>query len=451
MLMQLKHKILVGLILSFCAAQLSAAPLLVISIDGLHPDYVTQADKYGLKIPVLRNFMRDGTYASGVVGVLPSVTYPSHTTIVTGLTPAEHGISSNTTFDPLGVNQGGWYWYASDIKSPTLWSAAAQAKLITASGGWPVTTGDPNITYLLPEYWRTSTSDDLKLMRVMARPIGLLESYEKQLGPYIDSNTLTIAADQTRTRFAVKLITDKHPDFMVVHLVVLDEVEHEDGPFQSTAFAALESLDAMIGELRQAALSANSRAVVAIVSDHGFAATTKTVNLRVPFVTAGLIKLKPTDPTKLPAVASWDAQVWPSGGAAGIVLRDRKDEKTRKQVAALLVQLKSDPRNGIGRVLTAADAKARGAFPEADFVVECAPGFYAGSALTGELIAPAPMKGMHGYLPDQASMHAGFFMMGEGVRKHALGVIDMRQLAPTFAKILGVKLQSATQPAVAYE
>ena len=60
--------------------------------------------------------MREGAYATGVRGVIPTVTYPSHATLVTGVSPAIHGIHSNTTFDPLPKNQGGWYWYASDIK-----------------------------------------------------------------------------------------------------------------------------------------------------------------------------------------------------------------------------------------------------------------------------------------------------------------------------------------------
>ena len=59
--------------------------VLMISVDGMRPDYVTRADEHGLKLPVLRSFMRDGTYADGVVGVFPTVTYPSHTTLVTGV------------------------------------------------------------------------------------------------------------------------------------------------------------------------------------------------------------------------------------------------------------------------------------------------------------------------------------------------------------------------------
>ena len=96
-------------------------PLLVISVDGLRPDYVTAADAHGAKIPHLRKFLHDGSYAQGVTGVIPTVTYPSHTTIMTGVWPAKHGILANQTFDPLQKNHEGWYWYAEDIRMPTLY------------------------------------------------------------------------------------------------------------------------------------------------------------------------------------------------------------------------------------------------------------------------------------------------------------------------------------------
>src|SRR5665213_3200199 len=109
------------LVLVLSAAHARARTLVVISIDGMKPGYVTEAAKHGLKVPNLARFMEKGTYADGVVGVAPTVTYPSHTTLMTGVWPAEHGILSNTTFDPLHKNMGGWYWYASQIKVPTLW------------------------------------------------------------------------------------------------------------------------------------------------------------------------------------------------------------------------------------------------------------------------------------------------------------------------------------------
>ena len=54
----------------------------------------------------------------------PTVTYPDHTTLITGVWPAEHGIVNNTVFDPKRTMDGAWYWYAGDIRVPTLWDAA---------------------------------------------------------------------------------------------------------------------------------------------------------------------------------------------------------------------------------------------------------------------------------------------------------------------------------------
>jgi len=77
-------------------------PVLMISIDGLRPDYVTQADQRGLEVPNLRRILANGAHAEGVVNVSPTVTYPNHTTLVTGVLPSEHGIYNNELFDPEG-------------------------------------------------------------------------------------------------------------------------------------------------------------------------------------------------------------------------------------------------------------------------------------------------------------------------------------------------------------
>jgi len=112
------------------ASAASSAPLvMLISVDGMKPEAIIDAQSHGLKVANLRAFMTDGAYAGAVRGVLPTLTYPSHTTLLTGASPAKHGIYDNTTFDPLLHNQRGWYWYAEDIKVPTLWDAAAAAHL----------------------------------------------------------------------------------------------------------------------------------------------------------------------------------------------------------------------------------------------------------------------------------------------------------------------------------
>src|SRR5580658_79649 len=162
-------------------AQSHEPPLLVmISVDGMRPDYITEADAHGAKVPNLRRFLKEGSYAEGVVGVVPTVTYPSHTTLVTGVWPAEHGITDNNTFDP-GLPIESWYWYASDIRVRTLWDAAHQAGLVTASVSWPVTVDAQSIDYLIPEYWRTRTPEDHRLMESISRPAGWLAKAEEKL------------------------------------------------------------------------------------------------------------------------------------------------------------------------------------------------------------------------------------------------------------------------------
>ena len=145
------------------------ALLVMISVDGMKPEYVTAADAHGAKLPNLRKFLKEGAYAEGVIGVIPTVTYPSHTTLVTGVLPATHGIWANTMFDPLQRNYEGWYWYAEDIRVPTLWDAAALAGRTTASLQWPVTVG-AKITWNIPEMWRAGTPEDAKLLARTSGP-----------------------------------------------------------------------------------------------------------------------------------------------------------------------------------------------------------------------------------------------------------------------------------------
>ena len=155
------------LLLNTCASHGKVVDhVVVISIDGLSPRYYTKEGTEKL-FPTLEHFTQRGSYANGVIGVLPTLTFPSHTTLVTGATPALHGISSNLLFDPLKRNQGGWNWFAEDIKADTLWKAAARKGLKTGSVFWPVTVG-ARIDYLIPAFWRIGDSlDSVRLLRAV--------------------------------------------------------------------------------------------------------------------------------------------------------------------------------------------------------------------------------------------------------------------------------------------
>ncbi len=412
--------------------------VILVSIDGLKPEYVLEADKYSLKIPNLRRFVQDGTYAAGVQGVIPTLTYPLHTTILSGVAPARHGIYSNTTFDPLQKNYGGWYWYAEDIKVATLWDAAGEAGLSTANVHWPVSVG-ARITYNLPQFWRAGTPDDRKLLRMLSTT-GLLDSLEKDLGPYADGIDESIAGDENRTKFASRLIESKKADFTTVYLTALDHEEHATGPFSTQALAVLERIDAALGLVLDAVKrSYGNDAVICVVSDHGFVRTDKALHLGVAFRDAGLLEVDDKDQVK-----SWSAVPWAAGGSAAVVLKDKEDRATKRKVAVLLAKLASDPANGIERIVNEEELHARGGFPDATFLIALRPGFLTGEKLSGDLVTSTKTRGMHGYWPDLSEMHSSFFLLGLGIpSSHGLGVIDMRDIAPTLASILHVRLPDA--------
>jgi predicted AlkP superfamily pyrophosphatase or phosphodiesterase len=414
-----------------------AAPVLLISIDGLRPGDLLEADKRGLRIPNLRTFLAGGAYATDVHGMLPTVTYPSHTTLLTGVAPAQHGVVSNLTFDPLLKNQQGWYWYAEDIRVPTLWDAAHAARFTTANVHWPVSVG-AHVDYNLPQIWRTGTADDRKLVRALSTP-GLLDALEHDLGSYADGIDESIEGDENRGRFAQRLIDTFHPKFMTAYFTALDHTQHTYGPDTPEAHAVLERIDTIVGSLAAAAGKSDPNAVVAIASDHGFAPLSKDVNLLEMFSKEGFIRFD--DKGK---VSSWDAEPWYSGGSAAVVLRDADDVNGRARVGAFLEKLRTDEANGIARVLTRAEIAAHDGNPQAEWYVVFKPGYQMAPELKGPRLGPSKMRGMHGYDADLPEMRSTFLLRGAGIPAgKSFGSIDMRDIAPTLARLLGVSLPQA--------
>lgn len=423
-----------------------AGPVLLISIDGLRPGDVLEADKRGLKIPNLRAFLREGAYATGVIGVMPTVTYPSHATLLTGVSPAKHGIVGNTTFDPTSINQGGWYWYAEDIKVPTLWDVARAKGLTVGNVHWPVSVGAASVNWNLPQIWRTGHPDDEKMIRALTTP-GLLAPMEAKLGGYARGIDEDIDADENRGRFAAEMMRTKRPGFMTVYLTAYDHYQHRFGPGAPEAHAIIERIDAIVGRLVGAARTAQPNATIAVVSDHGFETTHTEINLFRSFIDAGLII-----PGQDGKIARWDAVPWNSGGSVAIVLNRPDDAMLVTKVRTLLAELAGKSESFIARVIEAEGIAKMGANPEAQFYVDLKPGFLSGG-FDGEktvLTRPAKYKGMHGYFPAAPTMRSTFMIMGPAIEKgRILGEIDMRAIAPTLASILGVSLPEAEQRGIA--
>ncbi len=410
--------------------------VLMISVDGMKPEYVTHAREHNLKLPVLEQFLEDGTSAEGVVGVIPTVTYPSHTTLITGVWPAEHGIYSNTLFDPLGQHGGEWNWYFRDVRAETLYEAAGRAGLTTAAIGWPATVGAP-IDYLVPEaphVEKVVTPSDLK----------------NKIGVTIPAHA---DIDVERTAWAIGIINIYNPNFVLVHIGLVDHEEHLHGPFSIEANKAIEKLDQQVGQLIDAERKKDPHVSIVIVSDHGFARVDHHVRVNVLLAKAGLITLRLGEqPEGTSPVQSWNAQAWESGGTAAIMLRDPSDAAVRGKVKQLLDVIANDSQYGIDKILTHEELVEHGGYPNAAFLIDFKPGWAAAGGFRGDAVQDAPSTGTHGYLPSHPELRSAFMVMGPGVAKgRNLGVIDMRQIAPTVATILGVNLPAAKLHSVDYK
>jgi predicted AlkP superfamily pyrophosphatase or phosphodiesterase len=233
------------------------------------------------------------------------------------------------------------------------------------------------------------------------------------------------------------ILRTQKPKFMTIHLSSLDQLQHVHGPFSAEANQDLEMIDAELAQLFAASRANDPKAVAVVVSDHGFVRITHKVNLMQTFLRAGLVQ----------SGGAWKAQPWSGSGMAAVMLHDPADSQVQAQVRGLLQSMKADPNNGIAEVLEGDAIKERGAFPDASFLVIMNLGYYALADATSPLLSELQgTPGSHGFSPEYPEMRAAFFIAGTGIARHRdLGVIDMRQVAPTVAQLLNVRLPAATQ------
>ena len=405
----------------------STRHVVVISVDGMRGS-VYSTPHPGIRVPNLRRLMTEGSYAEGVEAVYPSVTYPGHTTLVTGRMPAEHGIYTNLSSRQAGKNARDWFWFSKAIKAPTLWDKARQAHLTTASVAWPVTVGAA-IDWDVPEIWdpyqKAPAADPLYLARFM-NPVMSIEVLAALGAPKSGSDT-----DAQRTRLAVYLLKQHKPNLLLVHYEDVDDAGHGHGPDSPESAAAVEHIDAQIGEVLTAVKEAGIEETtdVFIVSDHGFLPVHRKVAPNIPLEDAGLLTTKWGGITggKIATVASGGSFFiyWPPG------------EDLRGAVDAALKPLREQ-----GLVWGIFDHEAladMGADPDAQLALEAPDGTEYTAASNGALVEDAKPTGTHGFLPYREGLEASFIAWGPEVRAGVdLHRIRMTAIAPTILKALGI-------------
>ncbi len=413
--------------------------LIVLSVDGMRPDFYRRPDEFGLKIPNLRKLAASGSSADAVESIYPSTTYPAHATLVTGARPRAHGIYSHlASRDPTGGARP-WHWFARALRVPTLWDAAHEARLTTAAISWPVSAGAA-IDYNIPEIWNPAAPEPERDFETAARHStpGLFDELSRALGPLLAGGPAT--SDRLRSEVAIYLWRRHRPHLLLVHFIHYDALAHRYGPTAPESLAAIEEVDAEIGRIAQAIES--GPATLVVLSDHGFVSVDKDAAPHVVLLEEKLFERAADGHPVRKRLGTIHA-----GGSFAVYWLEPPTSDDRRALEGAIQRI-SDT-GAVADVLDRAKLEALGADPEAEFILDAAPGFSFSDRFEGSLIEPARDRGTHGQLPSRPGLGAAFVAVGPGIAAgRNLGRVELTQIAPTLARLLGLRraLDSEAEP-----
>jgi len=340
------------------------APYVVlISFDGFRADYLERYD-----LPHLRRAAAHGARARAMTPVFPTLTFPNHYSLVTGLHPGRHGIVANGFYDPRidrayslsnreAVGDGVWY------RGEPIWVTAERQGMVSACFFWPGS--EAPIGGVRPTFWRAYDAGIPNEERVAA------------------------ALDWLR------LPAERRPHLITLYFSDVDSASHR-GPLDSPAVAdAARALDGQLGLLLDGidALPIRDRVYVVVTSDHGMVETSADHVVRLDdLLDLSLVRVGFSGPVTALHVGGDAAR------ARGV--RDRLNAALRhgrawvREEVPERFQFRGDPR--AGDVVVLMDAPWR---------------LSAGPDRRG---SDAPF-GMHGWDPALPGMQALFLAIGPGI------------------------------------
>ncbi len=417
--------------------QRAAAPrgnhVVIISLDGF-PGWAM--DDPRLPVPTLRRLAARGAIAKGMRPVNPSVTWPNHTTLVTGVTPAKHGV----LFNGVLVRAPGvpprvepWRDKKEMVRVPTLYDAVHARGMTTAQVDWVAIQNAPTITWEFRE--RADASEQIG--REMIK-FGTLT--DEEFKTFSKGNILW--RDHIWTEAAAHIIRRHKPTLMLFHTLNLDSTHHRYGPRTPAGMTAMAYLDTQVATVLKAIEDSGlmPRTTVFVVSDHGFKTVKRQIRPNVAFQRVGLLTAAQSKISK--------AQVYsvPEGGSAlvYITVPDADGDLLKRAKQAL------EGIEGIDKIVEPRDYASYGlpspsANEQMGALFLTAKDGYAFTAAAGEEVvvdAPAGSLGAHGYVSTDPEIQSMFIAAGRGITPGVkLGVIDAVDVAPTAARLLGMELK----------
>jgi predicted AlkP superfamily pyrophosphatase or phosphodiesterase len=397
--------------------------VVMVSLDGF-PAF--DLEDPAMPIPTLRSLVSNGVSARmGTVN--PTVTWPNHTTLVTGVRPDEHGLLVNGTLAATGT----WPPVKIDpmiektkmVLARTVYDAAHEAGLTTGQVDWVAINKAPTIRWAFTEWGDPAGVVEQEMIRASAVSAADVQAFTKLNILY---------RDQVWAKAAAHIIRQHKPNLLLVHFLSLDSTHHTYGPKTLAATSAVAFLDGCVAQIVAAIREAGmaDRATVFIVADHGFKRYTKEIHAAVALNAAGL---------------AGKTHLLNEGGSALVyVQKSQRDELLLTAIKAL------EAIEGVDKVIGRDGFPAGLPTPEddpqmSDLFVTAKAGYSFAGAIGGPVTAAAAqIGGSHGYIASDPDMDGLFIASGYGI---AVGTklerIANVDVAPTIARLLGVSMPSA--------
>jgi predicted AlkP superfamily pyrophosphatase or phosphodiesterase len=375
--------------------------IVLVSLDGFKAEYLDR-----MPVPNLRRVMQRGARAKAMVPVFPSLTFPNHYSLVTGMHPGRHGIVANRFYDPATkasyvytdskvVSDRTWY------RGEPIWVTAEKQGMVSACFFWPGS--EAPVQGIHATMWN----------------------------PYNGK-----IANEERVKTVLKwlqLPDERRPHVITLYFSEVDTATHEGALEAPEVEQAARSVDTSVGQLLDGidALPIRDRVYLVITSDHGMVNTSNAQSVALDSL------LDATD--RADVVASFGgpvANIHIKGGAARArPLVEKINSRLARGTAYLRSELPeryhyhADPR--AGDIVVVMDESWTLSTPRA-------------STRTAQSPPPErPLderRGAHGWDNIFPSMRAIFLIMGPGIQKGVLvDEVDNVDVYPLMTELLGLQ------------
>ncbi|QBO37112.1 alkaline phosphatase family protein [Periweissella cryptocerci] len=411
--------------------------LVVVSFDAMGAEDI--AEHLDL-MPNVAQLIEQGTHVQKVTGIYPTLTYPSHTTIGTGVYPNRHGIINNTKVQPERGDAPDWYWYAKDIKVPTIFDLAHKAGLKSAAFLWPVQAKAP-INWNIAEIFPNRIWTNQYLVSFSASSPYFAFDMNRRFG-HLRNGIQQPNLDDFITAAAVDTLIKKQPDLTAIHLVDMDSHRHKYGVRSAEAYAALARLDHRLGELIEATKTAGTYAHTnfIVLGDHFQIDVHSMIHFNQLFEAKGWL----TQDAKQHIAKDWRVMAKTTDGSTYVYVRD----------ATLIAEVKAaiSSLEGIEMVKSPAELEAWHVNEQATLMVEAQNGYY----FTDELNRPAVVetvnrddisepdryRAVHGFYPAKPDYQTTLVLAGPDVAHTIIPAAKLVDEAPTMAALLGLHFEN---------